>query len=55
MSEGPGRYQGCCPYSAKDTGFHTTLNFVVCPASLDIYTELAADGSLAKITAAGGT
>lgn len=31
------------------------VNFVVCPASLDIYTELAADGSLAKITAAGGT
>ncbi|MGB4005903.1 MAG: bifunctional aconitate hydratase 2/2-methylisocitrate dehydratase [Halanaerobiales bacterium] len=31
------------------------VNFVVCPASLDIYTALAADGSLAKITAAGGT
>lgn len=31
------------------------VNFVVSPASLDIYTELAQDGSLAKLTAAGAT
>ncbi|MFW6287754.1 MAG: aconitase family protein, partial [bacterium] len=31
------------------------VNFVISPASLDIYTELAGDGSLAKLTAAGGT
>ncbi|MFW6264930.1 MAG: bifunctional aconitate hydratase 2/2-methylisocitrate dehydratase [Bacillota bacterium] len=29
------------------------INFVISPASLDIYTELASDGSLAKLTAAG--
>ncbi|PRX35643.1 aconitase [Orenia metallireducens] len=31
------------------------VNFVVCPASRDIYNELASDGSLAKLTAAGAT
>ncbi|SJZ32948.1 bifunctional aconitate hydratase 2/2-methylisocitrate dehydratase [Selenihalanaerobacter shriftii] len=31
------------------------VNFVVCPASRDIYNELAQDGSLAKLTAAGAT
>ncbi|TDX59298.1 bifunctional aconitate hydratase 2/2-methylisocitrate dehydratase [Orenia marismortui] len=31
------------------------VNFVVCPASRDIYNELAKDGSLAKLTAAGAT
>ncbi|MEJ6951106.1 bifunctional aconitate hydratase 2/2-methylisocitrate dehydratase [Natronospora cellulosivora (SeqCode)] len=31
------------------------VNFVVSPASLDIYTELASDGSLAKLAAAGAT
>jgi len=31
------------------------VNFVVCPASGDIYNELASDGSLAKLTAAGAT
>lgn len=31
------------------------INLVVSPASLDIYTELAQDGSLAKLTAAGAT
>ncbi|MFP4662633.1 MAG: bifunctional aconitate hydratase 2/2-methylisocitrate dehydratase [Halanaerobiales bacterium] len=38
-------------------GYHVPhdVNFVISPASLDIYTELAGDGSLAKLTAAGGT
>ncbi|AGB40324.1 aconitase B [Halobacteroides halobius DSM 5150] len=31
------------------------VNFVVSPASLDIYNQLAEDGSLAKLTAAGAT
>lgn len=31
------------------------INLVVSPASLDIYTELAQDGSLAKLAAAGAT
>ncbi len=31
------------------------VNFVVCPASRDIYNQLAADGSLAKLTEAGAT
>ena len=31
------------------------VNFVVSPASLDIYNELAEDGSLAKLTEAGAT
>jgi aconitate hydratase 2/2-methylisocitrate dehydratase len=31
------------------------VNFVVSPASLDIYNKLAADGSLASLTAAGAT
>ncbi|MFW6022323.1 MAG: bifunctional aconitate hydratase 2/2-methylisocitrate dehydratase [Halanaerobiaceae bacterium] len=31
------------------------VNFVVSPASLDIYTQLAEDGSLARLTAAGAT
>jgi len=31
------------------------LNFVICPASRDIYNELAKDGSLAKLTEAGAT
>lgn len=31
------------------------VNFVVCPASRDIYNELASDGSLAKLTATGAT
>lgn len=31
------------------------INFVVSPAALDIYSELAADGSLAKLTVAGAT
>lgn len=31
------------------------INFVVSPASLDIYQQLAEDGSLAKLTAAGAT
>ncbi len=31
------------------------INFVVSPASLDIYTELASEGSLADLTAAGAT
>ncbi|MCK8827458.1 bifunctional aconitate hydratase 2/2-methylisocitrate dehydratase [Natroniella acetigena] len=31
------------------------VNFVVCPASRDIYNQLAQDGSLASLTAAGAT
>ncbi|MGM0471770.1 MAG: bifunctional aconitate hydratase 2/2-methylisocitrate dehydratase [Bacillota bacterium] len=31
------------------------VNFVVCPSARDIYNELAQDGSLAKLTAAGAT
>ncbi|WP_408955059.1 bifunctional aconitate hydratase 2/2-methylisocitrate dehydratase [Natroniella sp. ANB-PHB2] len=31
------------------------VNFVVCPASRDIYNQLAQDGSLANLTAAGAT
>lgn len=31
------------------------VNFVVCPASRDIYNKLALDGSLAKLTEAGAT
>ncbi|WP_027338835.1 bifunctional aconitate hydratase 2/2-methylisocitrate dehydratase [Halonatronum saccharophilum] len=31
------------------------VNFVVCPASRDIYNQLAKDGSLAKLTEAGAT
>jgi aconitate hydratase 2/2-methylisocitrate dehydratase len=31
------------------------VNFVVSPASLDIYTQLAEEGKLAKLTAAGAT